>query len=118
MTMPRALCAKKSEAALRCLEGRWKIILLSHLFEKSSMRFSALERAIPDVSHKVLTQQLRELERDGLVSRTVHPEVPPRVEYALTEIGRGLCPAFELLLQWAALREDHLARASHAPEGA
>jgi DNA-binding HxlR family transcriptional regulator len=58
------------------------------------MRFSDLQRAIPDVSQKMLIQQLRGLERDGVISRKVYPEVPPKVEYRLTEIGRGLGPVF------------------------
>jgi DNA-binding HxlR family transcriptional regulator len=59
-----------------------------------------LERAIPDVSPKMLSQQLRQLERDGIITRTVHPEVPPRVEYRLTGWGQSLCPAVDQLLTW------------------
>lgn len=67
-------------------------------------RFSALERAIPGVTQKMLAQQLRQLERDGLVHRTVYPEVPPRVEYALTPWGQSLCPVLDALLTWADAR--------------
>jgi DNA-binding HxlR family transcriptional regulator len=74
------------------------------LFETPILRFSELERAIPGVSQKMLIQQLRELERDGIVARTVHPQVPPKVEYGLTDLGRALCPALQALLDWAALR--------------
>ncbi|WP_348763722.1 winged helix-turn-helix transcriptional regulator, partial [Hyphomonas atlantica] len=70
--------AEGVEAALRVLEGRWKILILFHLFGERLMRFSDLERAIPTVSQKMLIQQLRKLEADGLVRRIVHPEVPPR----------------------------------------
>jgi len=64
------------------------------------MRFSALERAIPGISQKMLAQQLRQLERDGVVTRIVHNEVPPRVEYHLTPWGQQLCPALDGLLRW------------------
>ena len=70
------------------------------------MRFSELERAIPAVSQKMLIQQLRDLEKDGIVRRTVHPQVPPKVEYALTPFGQALCPALDALLKWASLREN------------
>jgi DNA-binding HxlR family transcriptional regulator len=86
--------------AIRILEGRWKLLILFHLFGGKTLRFSDLERAIPGVSQKMLTQQLRQLERDGILTRTVHPEVPPRVEYHLTEWGQSLCPALDQLLTW------------------
>ena len=88
------------------LEGRWKLVILFHLFVQPVMRFSELERAIPAVSQKMLIQQLRDLEKDGIVRRTVHPQVPPKVEYALTPFGQALCPALDALLKWAALREN------------
>ena len=65
------------------------------------MRFSDLERAIPQASQKMLTQHLRELERDGIVTRTIYPEVPPKVEYRLTDLGKGLRPVFLSLADWA-----------------
>ena len=92
------------EGAFRMLEGRWKLVILFHLFGGRILRFSDLERAIPGVSQKMLAQQLRQLERDGLVRRTVHPEVPPRVEYGLTDWGQSLCPALDRLLTWAERR--------------
>jgi DNA-binding HxlR family transcriptional regulator len=98
--------ARDTENALRMLEGRWKLIILFHLFVQAVMRFSELERAIPGVSQKMLIQQLRELEKDGIVRRTVHPQVPPKVEYALTPFGQALCPALDAVLKWAALRES------------
>jgi DNA-binding HxlR family transcriptional regulator len=66
-----------------------------------TLRFSDLERAIPGISQKMLTQQLRQLERDGIMTRIVHAEVPPKVEYHLTEWGQSLCPALDKLLTWA-----------------
>ena len=96
-----ASAAAGIEQAIRMLEGRWKLLILFHLFGGKTLRFSDLERAIPAVSQKMLTQQLRRLERDGVVARTVHPEVPPRVEYHLTDWGQSLCPALDKLLTWA-----------------
>ncbi|HPF24743.1 MAG TPA: helix-turn-helix domain-containing protein [Hyphomonas sp.] len=89
------------EAALQMLEGRWKMIILFHLFGQQLMRFSDLERAIPAISQKMLIQQLRKLEADGIVHRIVHHQVPPKVEYCLTEWGEKLCPALDALLLWA-----------------
>jgi len=100
----RALCATETQEALRCLEGRWKMIILSHLFSEPVLRFSDLQRAIPGVSQKMLVQQLRDLEQHGVVKRTVYPQVPPKVEYSLTELGKGLHPVFVALLDWAHLR--------------
>ncbi len=94
--------ARGTEEVLRVLEGRWKMVILFHLFIRPLLRFSELERSIPDVSQKMLIQQLRELEADGIVVRTVHPQVPPKVEYSLTEWGRELCPALDALLKWGA----------------
>jgi DNA-binding HxlR family transcriptional regulator len=96
--------AEGAELALKVLEGRWKMIIIFHLFVRPVLRFSELERAIPAVSQKMLIQQLRELERDGIVQRTVHPQVPPKVEYGLTKWGQSLCPALDALLKWGALR--------------
>ncbi|NBB14577.1 transcriptional regulator [Caulobacter sp. SLTY] len=92
------------ESAFRMLEGRWKMVILFQLFGGEPRRFSELERAIPAVSQKMLIQQLRELERDGIVARTVYPQVPPKVEYRLTQWGEALCPALDALLEWGAKR--------------
>jgi len=89
------------EYAIRMLEGRWKLVILFHLFGGRKLRFSDLERAIPAISQKMLIQQLRQLERDGIVARIVHAQVPPKVEYHLTEWGQSLCPALDKLLTWA-----------------
>lgn len=86
---------------LKILEGRWKLLIMFHLFGGKVLRFSELERAIPGVSQKVLTQQLRQMEADGLVHRTVHQQVPPKVEYALTAWGQSLCPALDAILTWS-----------------
>ncbi|MDI9800313.1 winged helix-turn-helix transcriptional regulator [Citrobacter koseri] len=94
------------ERVLRLLEGRWKLIILFHLFDGKVQRYSDFEKLIPGISQKMLAQQLRQLEADGIVSRTVYPQVPPKVEYRLTEWGQELCPALDAMLKWAEKRED------------
>ncbi|AZO18208.1 MULTISPECIES: helix-turn-helix domain-containing protein [unclassified Mesorhizobium] len=93
------------ENVLRILEGRWKLVILFHLFGGKVLRFSDLERAIPAISQKMLIQQLRQMEADGIVRRIVHHQVPPKVEYCLTDWGQALCPALDALLKWAAKKE-------------
>ena len=93
--------AQDVEAALRLLEGRWKLVILFHLFGGKVLRFSDQERAIPTITQKMLGQQLRQLEADGIVVRTVYAQVPPKVEYRLTAWGQALCPALDAILQWA-----------------
>ncbi|MDE9577730.1 winged helix-turn-helix transcriptional regulator [Citrobacter koseri] len=94
------------EHVLRLLEGRWKLIILFHLFDGKVQRYSDFEKLIPGISQKMLAQQLRQLEADGIVSRTVYPQVPPKVEYRLTEWGQELCPVLDAMLKWAEKRED------------
>ena len=93
----------KAELALKVIQGRWKLLILRELLE-GIRRFSDLQRALADVqqgvSQKVLTSQLRELEADGVITRTVYPEVPPRVEYALTDLGHELVPVLDGLHAW------------------
>jgi DNA-binding HxlR family transcriptional regulator len=98
------IAADRVERALKPIRGRWKLVILFRLFGGRVQRFSELERAIPGISQKMLVQQLRQMERDGVLRRVVHAEVPPRVEYALTAWGQSLCPALDLLLRWAAAR--------------
>lgn len=93
--------ARSVQNVLRVLEGRWKLVILFALFGGQTRRFSELERAIPAVSQRMLIQQLRQLETDGVVERIVHHAVPPHVEYRLTEWGQALCPALDRLLIWA-----------------
>ena len=92
------------EQALKALEGRWKMLILFHLFSTPVLRFSELRRAIPGISQKMLIQQLRDLEKDGVINRKVYPEVPPKVEYMLTQDGVALRPALRALKSWAASR--------------
>ena len=91
------------EQAFKVLEGRWKLVILFHLFGGALLRFSELERAIPAISQKMLIQQLRQMEHDGIVRRIVHHQVPPKVEYALTEWVSRFARR-SMLLKWAALK--------------
>ncbi|MAB13328.1 helix-turn-helix domain-containing protein [Parvibaculum sp.] len=102
----RETAAEGVEQALKLLEGRWKLIILFHLFGGQILRFSELERGIPGISQKMLIQQLRQMEADGIVRRIVHHQVPPKVEYGLTDWGQSLCPALDALLTWAAKRPE------------
>jgi len=83
------------------LFSRWTTPILWKLNEHGRQRFVELERHIGTITPKVLTQRLRQLERDGLVVRTYHPEVPPRVEYEISELGRSLAPLFATLVKWS-----------------
>jgi DNA-binding HxlR family transcriptional regulator len=95
------------QQAFRMLEGRWKLVILFQLFGGKLLRYSELERAMPGISQKMLAQQLRQLESDGIVRRIVHHQVPPKVEYCLTDWGQALCPALDALLTWVEQHEDH-----------
>ncbi len=92
------------EATVSLIYGKWKCVILNLLLS-GTMRFSELRRRIPDVTPRMMTNQLRELEADGLVVRTVYAEVPPRVEYSLSELGRTLEPVIEQLRAWG---RDHM----------
>lgn len=88
-----------TEATLAVIGGRWKVPILWNL-QASRQRFGELSRLLPGITQKMLTQQLRELESDGLVLRTVYAEVPPRVEYSLTDLGTSLQPVLATLTSW------------------
>jgi len=88
------------EVSMDLLSGKWKCLMLWHLNE-GTKRYKELERIVPGVSQKMLTQQLKELEKDGLITRTVYPEVPPRVEYSLTDLGQSAFPILEMMHSWA-----------------
>lgn len=95
---PGADCAV--EAALSIIGGKWKLKIYKALRNPGAQRFTAISKSLGDISEKTLTAQLRELETDGIVSRTVYPEVPPRVEYTLTDLGRSLESVFSSLDDW------------------
>lgn len=87
------------EAALDVIGSKWKGVILFHLLEKS-LRFNEIRRLIPSVTQRMLTLQLRELESDGVINRKIYPEIPPKVEYSLTEFGQNLKPILLALRLW------------------
>ena len=87
------------EATMGVIGGKWKVIIIHHLLD-GTKRFSELRRLIPQVTQRMLTSQLRELERDGAVHREVYPQVPPKVEYSLTELGKTLEPVLLIMHDW------------------
>ncbi len=88
-----------TELAMEVIGGKWKLVILEHL-SSGVWRFGELQRALPVITARMLTRQLRELETDELVLRTVYPEVPPKVEYSLTDCGRSLEPVLAQLRAW------------------
>lgn len=103
------------ETTLQVIGGKWKSVLIYHL-RAGTCRFNQLRRLMPAVTQRMLTQHLRELEADGILSRTVHPVVPPHVDYALTNLGRTLLPILDAMAAWGA---DHEAghQSTCVPDG-
>ncbi|MBL0387588.1 helix-turn-helix transcriptional regulator [Tumebacillus sp. ITR2] len=99
------------EATLAVIGGKWKALILWHLRDRV-IRFGDLRRMIPGITQKMLTQQLRELEQDGLLLRTVYAEVPPKVEYSMTEYGESLRPLLKMMCEWGLIhmRQDETVR--------
>ena len=87
------------EATLSLIGGKYKAIILWHLLNHT-MRYSELHKKMPNATDKMLTQQLRELEKDGLITRTVYPVVPPKTEYSLTDFGKSLVPILNAMCDW------------------
>ena len=100
------------EAGLDLIGGKWKSILLFRVMEETR-RFNELRRLVPSMTQRMLTNQLRELERDGLINRKVYAQVPPKVEYSITEFGRTLEPVLVALKNWA---ESHMLPRMTAPD--
>ena len=92
--------ASDVEATFKLLEGRWKLAILFQLFDGQVRRFSDLERLLPGVTKKMLTQQLKGMEKEGIVVRTAYPGFPLRVDYRISAWGKTLCPVMDSLLQW------------------
>jgi DNA-binding HxlR family transcriptional regulator len=119
MTATRAAAPAEPEQAcpiapvVDIVFSRWTTPILWTLNEYGRQRFTELERRITTVTPKVLTQRLRQLERDGLIVRTYHPEVPPRVEYEISPLGASLGPLFAHLAEWAAANLGKVERARH-----
>ena len=90
------------EAALDVIGGKWKGIILHHLLAET-IRFNELRRLMPEITQRMLTKQLRELETDNLISRKIYPEVPPKVEYSMTDYGKTLLPVIRALRKWGTI---------------
>lgn len=99
-------------ATLQLIGGKYKALLLWHL-SGSILRFGQLRRLVPEATPKMLTQQLRELEQDGLISRQVYAVVPPRVEYSLTERGQSLFPILQAMYEWGSELMEQQGKCPH-----
>ncbi len=93
------------EITLKVIGGRWKVLILRELF-KETKRFGELQRCVRGITQKMLTQQLRELESDGIIHREVYPQIPPKVEYSLKPLGRSLKPVLEAMNEWGEYHEN------------
>ncbi|QCX33192.1 helix-turn-helix transcriptional regulator [Caloramator sp. E03] len=88
------------EITIDLIGGKWKPLIIWHLGTKGTLRFNELKKLLPSATQKMLTQQLRELEADKLINRKVYPQVPPKVEYSLTDIGKSLMPILNMMRDW------------------
>lgn len=104
------------ELTLQVIGGKWKPIIIYRLGHEGTLRFSEMKRSIPNITQKMLTQQLRELESDGVVHREVYPQVPPKVEYSLTELGQTVMPVIDSLCRWGERFEEWAAGNETAAE--
>lgn len=91
--------------AMGLLNGKWKIVIIWYIKEEIN-RFSLLKKHIPSITDKMLSQQLRELENDGLITRTIFQEIPPRVEYHLTDACESLLPALKKIYEWGVMQKE------------
>lgn len=94
----RATC--EVESTLKLIGGRWKVLIIRELIF-GVKRFGELQRSLPGITQKMLTQQLREMEEDGIIHRQVYPQIPPKVEYSLTPLGESLQPILYAMHEWA-----------------
>ncbi|MNO12342.1 putative HTH-type transcriptional regulator YtcD [compost metagenome] len=99
------------EATLEVIGGKWKVVILCHL-DKGDKRTSELKRLMPGITQKMLTQQLRELEEDGVVKRSIYEQIPPKVVYSLTEYGWSLKPILDTMCAWG---EKHMEQTGEPP---
>ena len=88
------------EITIDLIGGKWKPLIIWRLGRKGTLRFNELKSELPNITQKMLTQQLRELEADNLVARKVYPQVPPKVEYSLTDLGSSLMPILSMMCKW------------------
>lgn len=95
------------DATMKLIQGKWKIMILYELYESKTVRFDELQKYIEKISHKTLTNQLRELEQDQLIQRKIFKEVPPHVEYSLTESGQSMIPVLDVICNWGLEHISH-----------
>ncbi|WP_341644949.1 winged helix-turn-helix transcriptional regulator [Thauera sp. SDU_THAU2] len=95
------------EATLDLIGGKWKGVILYRLLTEQVLRFNELRRLLPNITQRMLTNQLRELEGDGLIARKIYAEVPPKVEYRLTDYGQTLAPVIHALKSWGDAHIQH-----------
>lgn len=105
MNIEPELC--RVEDTLDILVGKWKPIILLYLLKNGTMRFNELKRSIPEITQKMLTKQLRELEEEEIINRVVYPQVPPKVEYSVTEYGKDLEPILQAMHEWSSRHMQH-----------
>jgi len=105
MNIEPELC--QVDDALDIIVGKWKPIILLHLLKNETMRFSDLKRSIPEITQKMLTKHLRELEDEHIIDRVVYPQVPPKVEYSITDYGRSLEPILVSMHEWGLNHQKH-----------
>ena len=103
---------ERVELIMGIIAGKWKPAIIYALVMNGTLRFNQLRKLIPRVSQRMLSQQLRDLERHGIVTRAFYPEIPPRVEYSVTKLGRSLHPIFRSVCQWADKNFVEIERAS------
>ncbi|MER2262629.1 MAG: helix-turn-helix domain-containing protein [Psychrobacillus sp.] len=105
MELQPELC--KVDDALNILVGKWKPMILLTLLQEGTQRFSDLKRRVPGITQKMLTKQLRELEEEDIISRKIYPQVPPKVEYSITEYGKSLEPILVAMHEWGTAHTLH-----------
>ncbi len=88
------------EYTLNLIAGKWKLIILWHLSQEKVMRYGEIKKSLNNITHKMLSQQLKELEADGFIHREQYPEIPPKVEYSLTKLGESFMPILESMSSW------------------
>ena len=105
------------ETGMELLSGKWKPRLLWKFYKQGTLRFGELKRAMPEITAKMLTQQLRELEQDGLIQRKIYAEVPPKVEYSLSDFGHTLGPILDLVAVWSSSQQRKISQILVGQEG-
>ncbi|MCT4618274.1 MAG: helix-turn-helix transcriptional regulator [Marinisporobacter sp.] len=88
------------EFAMNQISGKWKLVILWHIYDQEVIRFGELMKSINKITHKMLSNQLKELVNDGIIHKEIYKEIPPKVEYSLTEHGKTLIPIMEMLFEW------------------